>query len=294
MVNCKGKPKCYQSKNKKKCSTPNSWIVFLRTHVGQFKSLKEASAFYKNTFKPKLLENIMIKLGGDKSIKSHKRMHKILLCREFYKHLKTEKKLAAVRKQLKQEFHKGVKRLLKDNSVPEALDKMGAKHTATALKKKQAAVEKADDSLQQAEKVEREKKRKADRDKEEVVRRSKRLRVAKAQKSPAASLTSERKRKTPSASTRSPKRPKTRAAAAAQKKKVEAAKGALDMAKLRAQRSQREVKAAGKKVEVAKKLRKSARQQGLPANAAQADNKKILKRLQGDLKNAQPKKPRRR
>ncbi|CAN0209798.1 unnamed protein product, partial [Ectocarpus sp. 4 AP-2014] len=56
MAGCRGKAKCYKTKDKKNCLTPNPWIVFLRTHKDRFHSIGEASKYNKIIFKKISLE----------------------------------------------------------------------------------------------------------------------------------------------------------------------------------------------------------------------------------------------
>lgn len=139
MVVCKGKTKCYQTKNKKKCMKPNPWLIYLRTNKAQFKSIGEYSKHYRTIFRPQLKAK-MLTISGDYSTDKQKKqaMHN-LLCRQFYKHMKTDRKNAARKKKLSSD----VAKLLKKHSIPKTLALIAGKKTAEAAAAKSKAKKKA-------------------------------------------------------------------------------------------------------------------------------------------------------
>lgn len=150
---CRGKKKCYQSKDGKKCSAPNAWVVFLRSVKGNALSSKEASKYYQHVFKPQLTRRMIAIAGQDAPLAKQKAaMHKII-CRQFYKNLKIERKNKKVTK--------GVASILKKNSISKTLADAGAKKAAAALKKKEQDKKKAAAAVAAKEKAAKKAKRHA-------------------------------------------------------------------------------------------------------------------------------------
>ena len=150
---CRGKKKCYQTKDKKKCSTPNAWVIFLRSIKGDGLSLKDASKYYNFVFKPQLTRKMIAIAGADATLAKQKAaMHK-LICRQFYKNLKIERK--------NKKISKGVASILKKNSISQTLAQAGAKKAAAALLKKEKDKKKAAADVAAKEKAVKEAKRKA-------------------------------------------------------------------------------------------------------------------------------------
>lgn len=139
-VVCKGKTKCYQTKDKKKCLKPNPWLIFLRSHKGQFKTIKEFSRQYRSVFMPGM-RAIVIKIADDKNLAEHQKkgaMHN-LLCRYFYKFMKRERKTAGAKKKLSAD----VAKLVKKNSVNKTLALIAGKKIADAMVARHRAKKKA-------------------------------------------------------------------------------------------------------------------------------------------------------
>lgn len=138
MTSCKNKAKCYQTK-KKKCRTPNPWLVFLRTHKNKFHSVGAASAHYRKNLRPVL--NGWIKgLSNKYTVKRAKEMYRKKICNYFYETMKT---IGTDTPTNKKKVRSGVTKLLKNNSVPKALSMMGAKKAAAAVAAKEKAQQEA-------------------------------------------------------------------------------------------------------------------------------------------------------
>jgi hypothetical protein len=147
MPSCKEKAKCYQTQ-KKKCRTPNAWVVFLRTHKNLFKG-GEASKYYKKSFRP-VLDKWMRGLSNKYTVKRAKELYRKKLCKYFYE---TMKAVGTDTPSNKKKVSSGVTKLLKNNSVPKALSMMGAKEAAAAVSAKEKAQQKAAAELVAAQKI---------------------------------------------------------------------------------------------------------------------------------------------
>lgn len=151
-VNCRGKAKCYRTKDKKSCRTPNPWIVFLRTHKNMFRSIGEASRYYELWFKPDLLNKLIMVAGKNATEKKKKQVYKTLICDYCYKNLK----YAGNRTKMSS----GVAKILKKHTIPETLALIGAKKASSALLKREKEKKKAEADVA-AKKADAEKKKSA-------------------------------------------------------------------------------------------------------------------------------------
>ena len=158
MVNCRGKTKCYRSSDKKKCSTPNAWVIFLRSVKGDGLTVKEAARYYQHVFKPQLIRKLIAIAGENAPLKKQKAEYHKLICKKFYETMKAENGAKSAQKK---KLSSGVAKILKKNSIPETLASIGAKKAAAALKKKEAAIKKAAADVAAKEKAVREQQRKA-------------------------------------------------------------------------------------------------------------------------------------
>lgn len=86
--NCQSQSRrCYTRKDGKKCLTPNLWIIFLRTHKNDFKSVAAASDHYKKKFRPFLQARIKKEMVN-KPKKDEKLVYRKVLCTFFYNEMK--------------------------------------------------------------------------------------------------------------------------------------------------------------------------------------------------------------
>ena len=299
MVYCKGKPKCYQSKNKKNCTAPNPWIIYLRTNKSQFKSIGEYSKHYRTIFRPQLKMK-MLTIAGEYSTQKEKKkaMHN-LLCRQFYKHMKKEKKTAAAKKKLSGD----VTKLLKKHSIPKTLSLIAGKKIADAAAAKIKAKKKAADDVEAKKRVAETKKKmaafitkKALLAKARAVRLEKEAkRAKKAVKS--AKTKASRAKPTPSRSRKTPRRSsgrgtKSRASqsgpqtAAVKKAKATAEKKAKTAASAKrkvktleksADKAAKKVKTAEKAVASAKKTQTKVAKKKIPRALAGLDSNLIVR-----------------
>lgn len=148
MASCKKKAKCYQTQ-KKKCRTPNAWVVFLRTHKDVFHAGGEASKYYKKSFRP-VLDKWLKELSSKYTVKRAKDMYRKKLCKYFYK---TMKAIGTDTPTNKKKVSSGVTKLLKINSVPKTLSMMGAKKAAAVVSAKEKAQQQADAELVAKQKI---------------------------------------------------------------------------------------------------------------------------------------------
>ncbi|CAN0589054.1 unnamed protein product, partial [Laminaria digitata] len=83
VVNCRGLNKCYQTMDKKKCSTPNAWVIFLRSVKGEGLKVKEAARYYQHVFKPQLIRKLIAIAGENAPLKKQKAAYHKLICKKF-------------------------------------------------------------------------------------------------------------------------------------------------------------------------------------------------------------------
>ncbi|CBN80307.1 EsV-1-218 [Ectocarpus siliculosus] len=156
-LTCKKHKNCYIRKDRKKCLTPNAWVVFLRTNKNVFTSIEEASVDYHKNFKP-VLENL-IKVGSkDASAKQKKALFHKAICEYFYHQMKASGKNTASNKK---KVSSSVSKVLEQNGIPNTLKIMGATHTAAALAAKEQAMKKAAANVAAKEKTAEDQRRKA-------------------------------------------------------------------------------------------------------------------------------------
>ncbi len=271
MVSCKKKAKCYKTKGKK-CRTPNAWLVFLRTHKDVFYAGGAASDYYRKSFRP-ILDKWLVKLRSKYTVTRAKELYRKKLCKYFYD---TMKAIGTDTPTNKKKVSSGVTKLLKNNSVPDALSMMGAKKAAAAVSAKEKAQQKADAELVAKQKIAAFVKKRAGRAIGKYLlaaARAKRLkREADAAKSKAATS-----RRSPTGSSSSRKSPPASRGSAA-KKKVEAAQSA-----------KRKADAMGAVAKVARESVKNAEQDVAEAKKKKQKVKKAplaVSRLTTGLKNA--------
>ncbi|CAN0254616.1 unnamed protein product [Ectocarpus sp. 6 AP-2014] len=156
-ITCKKHKKCYIRKDSKKCLTPNSWVVFLRTNKDVFNSMEEASMAYRKNFKP-VIENLIKAGSKDLSAKQKKALFHKAICEYFYQQMKASGKNTASNKK---KVSSGVSKVLKKNSIPKTLEIMGATRTAAALAAKEQAMKKAAANVAAKEKTAEDQRRKA-------------------------------------------------------------------------------------------------------------------------------------
>lgn len=125
-ITCRKHAKCYLTKNGKKCLTPNPWIVFLRTHKKEFKSVGEASKYYQKFFKVAVLKKLV---GVSGTPKQKKEAYHKIICSFFYGYMAKSGKNTPGNTA---KISRGVTKLLKENSIPDTLAAMkGAKASST-------------------------------------------------------------------------------------------------------------------------------------------------------------------
>lgn len=75
-----------QNNEKKRCLTPNPWIVSLRTHKDQFHAIEEASKYYIAIFKTILLERSIRIAGKNVTVQRTKQVYMQAICSHLYKY----------------------------------------------------------------------------------------------------------------------------------------------------------------------------------------------------------------
>lgn len=269
MPSCKKKAKCYQTQ-KNKCRTPNAWLVFLRTHKNVFYAGKEASEYYKKSFRP-ILNKWMRELSNKYTMKRAKELYRKKLCKYFYK---TMKAIGTDTPTNKKKVSSGVTKLLKNNSVPKALSMMGAKEAAAAVAAKEKAQQKAAAELAAKEKVAAFVKNKLGRVTSKhllAVARAKKLkREAAAAKSKAAAV-----RRSPARMSSSRKTPVVSSGSVAKKAEVaQSAKRKADAMGVVAKVARESMRNAEQDVAEAKKKKQKVNQQKLAVSRLVTDLKK--------------------
>lgn len=266
--NCKKRPKCYLRKDKKKCLTPNGWIVFLRTSKGDFSSIGEASLEYQKKFKP-LLIKLIAEGNKNRTVKETKARYRKAVCNFFYDQMKGSGRNTATNRK---KVSAGVSKILKENSIPKTLEIMGAKNTAAALAAKEKAVKKADAKVAAKKKTAELAKAKASDVIKKAIRAA--IRAKKLMKEASDAKTTATKSKSRSSSPSASNSAKSTAA-----KKKTASKKATQQADTllkSAEKASKESKTASQAVEAAKKEAKKKKDKKVKRQMALLDTTLIL------------------
>lgn len=140
-LSCKRTAKCYLSKDGTKCTKPNAWIVFLRTHKNEFKTRKDLSKFYRTNFKVKMKAQMIRAAEKQNATEKQKKViFQKIICNFFYKEIKHRENMPVIKR--------GVAKLVQKNSVRKTLSLVAGKKVVNAIVAKNKAVEKADDKVQ--------------------------------------------------------------------------------------------------------------------------------------------------
>ena len=255
-LSCKRTANCYLSKDKKSCTKPNTWIVFLRTHKNHFRSVTDAAKFYNTDFKVRKLEQMVRAADKQKATESQKKIiFRNIICNYFYKQMKINGSMPQVKR--------GVAKLLKKNSVLQTLSLVGGKKAAVAIASKEKAVKKAEETVEAKKDTLEQKKREMTQEKKKAAAAEKKAKAVEREATEAKAKVSAAKKARKADSyggtgsnkvVPTPKKVKSLGRTASNKEEiVRVAKRKASAAKDRVQSAAKKVKNAEKAVDVAKK-----------------------------------------
>lgn len=115
----KGSSECYSTKLSKKCTKPNPWVVFLRTHKGKFASKEDMLASYRADFLAKMTRRLSRVEDKSWTKKQKREEFQKILCAYFRKH---QKKAGKDTKKNREGISRAVNKVLqKSSSTRESL-----------------------------------------------------------------------------------------------------------------------------------------------------------------------------